>query len=616
MTVDRRFAAAWKASAEAVSLAVRGAPGAVALSVVTSLAAGVIPVVTAWLVKVLLDRMAHPATGDMKSLAAPVVGIAACGMVVAVLPHLAQFAANELARRLRITTQDRLFTAVGNLPGLARLEDPAFYDRLMLAQQTGNDCPARVLTGVLQMAQATLTLGGFLGTLLVLAPAMAAAVVVAVLPILLAERALNHRRAALQWQLGPAERREMFYSHLLRDLRAAKEIRLFGAADHLRGRMLAELSTINTARKRLDHRILRTQGTLSLLSASVAGLGLIWAANAIAGNRLSIGDVTIFIAAIAGSQTALGAMVRSLSAVHEALLTFGHFQAVVTTPPDLPVAKPARPLPHMREGIELRDVWFRYGHGQPWVLRGVNLTLPRGQALAIVGHNGAGKSTLVKLLCRLYDPTRGAIYWDGMDIRDVDPVELRRRISAVFQDYMCYDLSAQENIGIGDLPALRDQTRIEAAAKKAGAHEFLAALPRGYDTLLSRMFDDLAADEKEAGTLLSGGQWQRVALARSFLRSEPELLILDEPSAGLDAEAEYTLHLRITQRRAGRTSLLVSHRLGTLRDAESIVVLHDGHIVEAGTHGELLARQGIYARLFRLQSHGYREESLAVSERK
>jgi ATP-binding cassette subfamily B protein len=267
----------------------------------------------------------------------------------------------------------------------------------------------------------------------------------------------------------------------------------------------------------------------------------------------------------------------------------------------------------LRRGIELRDVWFRYDDEHPWVLRGVSLFIPQGIAVALVGLNGAGKSTLVKLLCRFYDPTRGAILWDGEDLRTVDLAELRGRIGAVFQDYMTYDLSATENVAVGDLSALDDQSRVHAAARRAGIHEVLEKLPQGYETPLTRSFFG-GSDEKEdqAGVRLSGGQWQRVALARAFLRDRRDLMILDEPSAGLDAEAEHEVHSRLRAHRAGQTSLLISHRLGTIRDAEQIVVLADGVIVEQGIHADLVSAGGAYARLFALQAAGYRADPAAA----
>ncbi|RSN71325.1 ABC transporter ATP-binding protein [Actinomadura sp. WAC 06369] len=601
----RRLRAEFRDAPAALLLAVRAAPAHVALCVAAGLVAGGTPVVVAWLTKTLLDRMAARAPDGLSSLLAAAVALAAVGVVAAVLPHVSEYASAEVGRRLKLTTQDRLFAKVGGMPGLARLEDPAFHERLMLAQQSGNDSPARVLGGVIQLVQATLTLGGFLGTLFVLAPLMAAVVLAAVLPVLVAERALNHRRALLFRRLGPAERRELFYAHLLRDLQAAKEVRVFGVADHLRGKMLSELTAINTARRRLDLKALGVQGVLALLSASVAGGGLVWAAGAIENGRLGIGDVAVFIAAVSGTQGALANAVRSLSTAHEALLVFGHYRAVIETPPDLQVAERVRPVPPLRRGIELRDVWFRYGEDRPWALRGVDLVIPAGRTLALVGHNGAGKSTLVKLLCRLYDPTAGTVRWDGIDVREFDPAEFRARLSTVFQDYMCYDLSVRENIGIGDLSARHDQARLERAARRAGVHDRLTELPRGYDTLLSRMFPDSEMDEDAGGVLLSGGQWQRLAVARSFLREAPDLLILDEPSSGLDAEAEYELHMRLKGYRAGRTGVLVSHRLGALRDADSIAVFQDGRITERGAHADLMARDGAYARMFRLQAQGY-----------
>ncbi|MFI6472825.1 ATP-binding cassette domain-containing protein [Streptomyces sp. NPDC050516] len=226
--------------------------------------------------------------------------------------------------------------------------------------------------------------------------------------------------------------------------------------------------------------------------------------------------------------------------------------------------------------------------------------------MGLVGRNGAGKSTLIKLLCRFYDPERGAILWDGTDIRTMDVAELRRRIGVTFQDYMTYDLSAAENIGIGDLPHREDPERIRGSAALAGIDSTLSGLPDGYETQLSRVHLD--EEDGTPGVTLSGGQWQRVALARSLMRGEADLLILDEPSSGLDPEAEHEVHRTLGLHRRERTALLVSHRLGALREADTIAVLVDGEIAELGPHDERMAlRDGHYARLFALQAAGYAE---------
>jgi ATP-binding cassette subfamily B protein len=316
----------------------------------------------------------------------------------------------------------------------------------------------------------------------------------------------------------------------------------------------------------------------------------------------------MFAGAVAGVQAALSALVTQLAATHQHLLLFQHHRDVVAAEPDLPVPRAAISAGPLRRGIELRDVWFRYSPEHPWALRGVSMTIACGESVALVGRNGAGKSTLVKLLCRFYDPTRGAILWDGVDLREMRPESLRRRIGAVFQDFASYELSASDNVGLGDVSALEDRARIEAAARLAGAHDTLAGLPRGYDTQLTRLFlSESDCDGPTAGVILSGGQWQRVALARAVVRHDADLLICDEPNSGLDAEAEAEVHEMLRGHRAGRTSVLVSHRLAALRDADRIVVLEGGSVVEEGDHGELLRAGGHYARLFERQAEGYRE---------
>ncbi|GLZ16299.1 multidrug ABC transporter permease [Actinomadura sp. NBRC 104425] len=600
MTRDR---AAPRHLASAVELAWASGPARLLARVALAVVASALPVLVAWLTKVVLDRLAVPGA----PLPAPVLALGAAGLASVLVSQLLRYVEGELGRAIDLTARARLYKAVAAMPGLSRFEDPHFHDRLSLAADTGPTGPSEVVDGVLDGVQGLLMVTGFLATLAVLSPWMLVLVAVTGAVALHGQIRLSRFRARMLADLGHATRRELFYSQLLTSLGAAKEVRLYGLGGLFGGRMLAELRWINAARRRMGRRELLVQGAHGLLGALLAAGGLVWAVHAARAGRLTIGDVSVFVAAVAGVQDGLTIVTSSAGRLHEAMLLFGHYRHVVDAGPDLPAPSRPRSVPRLREGIELRDVWFRYGDDLPWVLRGVTLTIPAGEATALVGPNGGGKSTLVKLLCRLYDPTRGAILWDGVDLRDLPVDELRRRIGTVFQDFMAYELSAADNIGVGDLAALDDRARIEAAARRAGCHDTLAALPRGYDTMLSRTFESPLWEDPGTGVLLSGGQWQRVAIARALLRDDTDLLILDEPSSGLDAEAEHEVHRGLRDHRTGRTSLLISHRLSTVRDASTIAVLDGGAVVERGTHEQLLARDGTYARLFTLQANGYRD---------
>jgi ATP-binding cassette subfamily B protein len=527
----------------------------------------------------------------------------------------------EADRRVTLLSEDRLYGATERFVGLSRFEDPHFQDTLRVAQESGRSAPSNVVNGFVGVGRALVTIAGFVGSLAVLDPLITVVVLAAGVPAVLAERALARRRAAVFVEMSPSIRRELFYARLLTDVRAAKEVRLFGIGGFFRQRMLAERVTANAAERRVDRHELRVQGGLALLSSVVAGGGLVAAIVAASRGQLSVGDVSMFVAAVAGVQTSLSMLVGSYAMASRSLVMFEHYLALLRSDSDLPVATSPAVVPELRGGIELRDVWFRYSPAHPWVLRGVNMTIPVGRAVAIVGRNGAGKSTIVKLLCRFYDPTRGSVLWDGVDLRDMAPADLRARIGAVFQDFMEYDLTAAENVGVGDVEFRDDRSRVEAAARLAGVHKTLARLPAGYDTLLSRMFSAAGSASAESaalawltgddgsgvGVTLSTGQWQRLALARGLFRGRRDLLILDEPSSGLDPEAEHQVHETLRSYAAGTTRVLISHRLGATRDADHMFVIEDGVVSEEGSHASLVAAGGAYARLFALQAKGYQE---------
>ncbi|MQA95419.1 MAG: ATP-binding cassette domain-containing protein [Streptosporangiales bacterium] len=571
------------------------------------LVAAVVPVWVAWLTKLALDAIVGRSISGY-ALAWMGGGLLVAGLAAAVLPQASGYLRQELERRIGLTAQDRLFAAVERLPGLARLENPIFLDRLALAQGAGGSTSAMVVFGVLAICRGAITIVAFLGSLLMINRWLALAVTLAAIPALVAQLRLSRLRAAMMWRISPMERREIFFQRLLGSVQAAKELRVFGTARYFRELMTAHRREVNAQRRRMDQRDLITQAGLGVLAAGIAGASLLWALFTARAGGLTAGDIPLLIASVAGVQGATASLVSEVTQVDHELLLFDHYLTITTAGPDLPVPAKPRVTAPLRRGIEVRGVWFRYSPEHPWALREVNLTIPYGRSVALVGRNGAGKSTLVKLLCRFYDPDRGAILWDGVDLRDMDPAALRSRIGVVFQDYMEYDLTAADNIGLGDIHN-RDAGRVQAAARRAGVHDTLAALPRGYDTLLSRQFfaGEAGQDDtdSEAGVALSGGQWQRMALARAFLRDQRDLLILDEPSSGLDAEAEHEIHTRLREHRAARTSVLISHRLAAVRDADRLVVLDQGQIVEQGTHAELMATAGTYAGMFTLQARGY-----------
>jgi ATP-binding cassette subfamily B protein len=312
---------------------------------------------------------------------------------------------------------------------------------------------------------------------------------------------------------------------------------------------------------------------------------------------ISIGQMTMYVALFRQGQTTVSAMLTAVGGMYEDNLYLSTLYEYLETEVILPTGSSVRG-PHPEDGIRFEDVSFTYPGAQEAALENITLHLVPGTSLALVGENGSGKTTLIKLLTRLYAPTSGRILLDGQDLAEWDEAALRERIGVIFQDFARYQLLVGENVGAGDERYFEDEGRWRAAAVKGRASDFIDTLPAGYQTQLGKWFKD--------GRELSGGQWQKIALSRAFMRSRADILVLDEPTAAMDAQAEAEVFEHFRQLARERITILISHRFSTVRMADQIVVLNNGHIIERGSHEELMQLHGRYAQLFTLQARGYR----------
>ncbi|WP_437621158.1 ABC transporter ATP-binding protein [Sorangium sp. So ce1151] len=510
---------------------------------------------------------------------------------------------------------------------LAHFEDSEFYDQLTRARREASSRPASVVTESFSLVQNLITLAGY-GAMLVGFSAFAVlALLLAAIPATVAEARFSGAAFRLRNWRSPEARRLNYLEYVLANDGHAKEVKLFGLGPMFLERYKALAASFYREDSALAVRRAGWAYGLSLLgTAAFYGCYGAMALGAAAG-RLSLGAMVLYVAAFRQGQQAFQAVLAGIGGMYEHNLYMSNLFQYLSIPTSAPAAladgapaaladgAPAAladgsatalsPSASVAlsgsgasdRGVRFEGVGYRYPGQSRWALRGIDLHIPSGQSLALVGHNGAGKTTFIKLLTRLYEPTEGRILLDGKDLRAWDLDALRRRIGVVFQDFNQYQLTLRENVGLGSLEHLADGPRIGRAVSEGGADEVVTAVPGGLDAQLGRWFKD--------GVELSGGQWQKIALARAFMREQADILVLDEPTAALDAEAEHAVFQRFRSLSKGRTTIVISHRFPTVRMADRILVLDGGRIVEEGTHDELVARGERYARMFALQAEGY-----------
>ncbi|HEY7371131.1 MAG TPA: ABC transporter ATP-binding protein [Polyangia bacterium] len=609
-----RIAASAKHSLHAFGLVWRSAPGGVVALAVLTVAAAALPPFVAWVGKLIIDAVvgAHAAVPGAARDAAlaravrlvalelgAVVAMAGCERVLGLVRQL-------VGLRLGIDLNVRILEKAEKL-SLRHFEDAEFYDKLTRARREASTRPLSLIQSNFQVVRNGLTLAGYVALLVRFSGWMALAVLIATVPAFIAEARFSGAAFRLRNWRSPDSRRLTYLEYVLGNDEHAKEVKLFGLAPLLLGRYRHLAESFFADDRGLAVRRMVWGYALSLVSTVVFyGCYALIVAATVRG-RLSLGDMTLYLVAFRQGQQSFQAVLSAVGGMYEDTLYMANLFDYFAIATEERRAGGAVAIVRAEEGIRFEGVGFRYPGGggarsgesaETWALRDVNVFVPKGQSLALVGENGAGKTTFIKLLAGLYDPTEGRVLLDGRDVRAWDERELRARIGVIFQDFNEYQLALRENVAFGSVDHLDDELRVGRAVDQGGAKELVAALAGGMETQLGRWF--------AGGVELSGGQWQKVALARAFMREEADILILDEPTAALDAEAEHAVFQRFRALAAGRTTILISHRFPTVRMADRILVLEAGRVIEDGTHAELLAAGRRYAHLFGLQAAGYR----------
>jgi ATP-binding cassette subfamily B protein len=520
----------------------------------------------------------------------------ALASLAAILVRLINFCDVVLADKYSRHISTKIMEHASRLD-LTSFEDPLFYDRMERARVQGTDRIVLIqATG--QLIQQLVTTVSLAAGILFFSPWILLALVACVVPAFLGETHFAFLGYSLNFRQTPAKR-EMEYLRVLGGSKeSAKELKLFGLSPFLVGRYVKLSNELHSQTVGLAKRKLIIGGLLSLLGTLGYYGSYAFVIYETVLGALTIGTLYFLTGAIAGASSNIQSVFATFSTIADQalfvtdLLDFFAMKPTVSSKPNaLPMPRP------VREGFEFRNVSFTYPGQERLVLSDVSFRLERGERLALVGENGQGKTTIVKLLTRLYDPTAGQILLDGVDLREYDLEDLWKETGVIFQDFMRYDMTAGENIAIGKIEERENTFRLRSAAQKSLAEQVIRKLPKSYEQILGRRF--------EGGVDLSGGEWQRMALARAYLR-DAQLLILDEPTAALDAKSEHEVFQRFAELTHGKMALLISHRFSTVKMADRILVLENGQIAEQGDHEQLLRRGGRYAEMFELQASSYR----------
>jgi ATP-binding cassette, subfamily B, bacterial len=588
----------------------KASPRLMVIALLLRVARAVLPVIALWFGKLIIDEVIRllgvpggPDTiwnwwqeGYANTLLIYLAAEFGLAILSDVLGRLINLTESLLAERLSVSSSIQLMEHAATLD-LEDFEDAEFQDKLDRARRQTSG--RMTLTGQLfgQM-QDIITVLTFAGGLMIYNPWLIVLLILALIPAFLGETYFNAQTYSLDYQRTP-ERRELDYiRQTAASVETAKEVKIFG----LHGFLIARYRQLSEGFFKANRHISERRAFYGAIFTAIGTIGYytayVWIIGRTLTGNLTIGDLTFLSASFRRLRQLLEGLLTSFSTTAAQALYLDDLFGFFRVQPEILSPETPTPWPKpITQGFVFEDVGFRYPGAEKWAVRHLSFELKAGETLALVGENGAGKTTLVKLLARLYDPDEGRILLDGRDLKDYDLDELRGAMGVIFQDFVRYNLSAGDNIAVGRISERENADRIAEAASRALAAPIIEGLPRGYDQMIGKRFKN--------GVELSGGEWQKVAIARAYMRGA-DVLILDEPTAALDARSEYEVFLRFKELSDGKTAVLISHRFSSVRMADRILVLAQGKVEALGTHEELLAQQGRYAELFELQAAGYR----------